>query len=287
MNHSLEESYIPTNGIRLHVIRSGPVDGPPVILLHGFPEFWRGWINQIEPLAQAGYRVIVPDQRGYNLSAVPPQVKSYRISELSKDIVGLMDSRDIKSCFLVGHDWGAAVAWNVALTFPQRVAKLGILNVPHPAVMMNFLKKNPRQMLKSWYIAFFKIPYLPDWLIKRKNFAVAIRSLQQSSRVGTFSASDILEYQKAWRNSNGMTGMINWYRALLRFPTQLPDDIHLHMPVRILWGKRDRFLSYQMAAASAQLCDQVEVTLFENASHWVQHEESLAVSQSLIQFFNQ
>jgi len=285
MTISHEEIFIDTNGIRLYGIQAGPLDGPLVVLLHGFPEFWYGWRRQIEPLARAGFRVVAPDQRGYNLSERPDEVKAYRIEELSKDVIGLLEGLGRQDCFLAGHDWGAAVAWSVALTFPKRVKKLAILNVPHPAVMLDFLKKNPRQMLKSWYIGFFQIPGLVDWLVKRNNYAQAAATLRSTSRSGTFSEEDIATYKKAWNNSDGLTGMINWYRALARYRQATPKDYHLHMPVRILWGKQDAFLSYEMADASASLCDQVEVTLFENATHWVQHEEADAVSKSLIDFF--
>ncbi|MBN2147924.1 MAG: alpha/beta hydrolase [Anaerolineales bacterium] len=285
MNEQIELTFITTNGIRLHVAQAGPQDGPLVVLLHGFPEFWYGWRRQITPLAQAGYRVIAPDQRGYNLSEVPKGVEAYRIAELVDDIAGLLDALGRQDCCLVGHDWGAAVAWNVALTYPERVQKLAILNVPHPAVMLDFLKRNPRQMLKSWYIAFFQIPGLADWLVRQNDFHQAAGSLRGSSQPGTFSDEDIAEYKKAWKNSAGLTGMINWYRALARYRPSMPEDNRLHMPVRILWGKRDAFLSHEMAGLSAQLCDQAELTLFEHATHWVQHEEAEAVAKALIDFF--
>lgn len=285
MDIHLEESYLQTNGIRLHVIQAGPLDGPLVVLLHGFPEFWRGWLKQIEPLAEAGYRVVVPDQRGYNLSDVPGSVRAYSLDELGKDVIGLLDGLGRKDCCLVGHDWGAVVAWYVALTYPERIKKLAILNVPHPVTMSRFLRNNPRQMLKSWYIGFFQIPGLADWLVSLNDYRRGARSLQFTSRSGTFGDDDIAEYKKAWKNSGGLTGMINWYRALFRYPPARFKDIRLHMPVRILWGKQDAFLSHELAAASAELCDQVEVTLFEKASHWVQHEEPEAVSEALVKFF--
>ncbi len=285
MTISLEESFINTNGIQLHTVQAGPQNGPLVILLHGFPEFWRSWQAQIEPLAQAGFRVVVPDQRGYNLSDVPKEVRAYRLDELGKDIIGLLDALGQKDCCLAGHDWGAVVAWWIGMNYPGRVRKLAILNVPHPAVMARNLSRNPRQMVKSWYIAFFQIPGLADWMVRRNNYAQAAASLQSTSRRGTFSDADIAAYKQAWQNSGGLTGMINWYRALARFRPPAISDIHLHMPVRILWGKRDAFLSFEMAEASAKLCDRAEVTLFEKATHWVQHEEAAAVSQALIDFF--
>lgn len=281
----MENTYIPTNGVCLHVVQDGPPDGPLVLLLHGFPEFWRGWSKQIPALARAGLRVAVPDQRGYNLSEVPKAVSAYRMEELARDVIGLADALGQEKFYLAGHDWGAAVAWATALTYPQRVQKLAILNVPHPKVMLDFLRRNPRQMLKSWYIGFFQIPGLAEWLVSRNDYAQGARALRGSSRSGTFSEADIAEYKQAWKNAGGMTGMINWYRALARYRPDMPADLRLHMPVRILWGKQDAFLSHEMAQASAAYCDQVEVTLFEQATHWVQHEEGEAVGRALVEFF--
>ena len=284
MSIELEETFVHTNGIRLHVVQAGPRDGQPVVLLHGFPEFWRGWYRQVEPLAAAGWRVIMPDQRGYNLSDVPKGGKPYRLDELGKDIVGLLDALGYKDCCLAGHDWGAVVSWYVALTCPERVRKLAIHNVPHPVVMNRFIRRNPRQMLKSWYIGFFQIPGLADWLVSLNDYQQAAAALVGSSRPGTFGSDAMAEYKQAWKNSKGLTGMINWYRALLRYPPARFQDIRLHMPVLVQWGKRDAFLSHEMAEASVQLCDQGELILYEKATHWLQHEEAERVSEALINF---
>ncbi len=279
-----DESYIQTNGIKLHVVTAGPENGTPVILLHGFPEFWAGWRHQIPALAEAGFRVIVPDQRGYNLSDAPKGVRAYALSELGKDIIGLLDHYGIEKVRLVGHDWGAVVAWSVALTYPERIERLGILNVPHPGVMLRFLAKSPRQMLKSWYIGFFQIPGLADWLLKRDNFAFAVKMLLGSSKKGTFSRADLEEYKKAYANSGGLTGMINWYRALFRFRAHTPGGLRLKMPVLMLWGRQDIALSAEMAEQSIQLCDNGQLIFYENATHWVQHDEAQAVNRELIKF---
>jgi pimeloyl-ACP methyl ester carboxylesterase len=281
---ALEENFIVTNGVRLHVIQAGPANGTPVVMLHGFPEFWRGWCKQIPPLAAAGYRVVVPDQRGYNLSDAPKEVSAYRIDELVRDVVNLLDALERADCYLVGHDWGAAVAWAMAIAYPERVKKVVILNVPHPAVMLDFLRKRPSQMLKSWYIGFFQIPGLAERLLRLNNYAWATRALTGSSRPGTFSDEDLIEYKQAWKNSGGFIGMINWYRAMVRNRQRIPRHLRLQMPVRILWGKRDRFLSYEMAEASADFCDRAEVTLFDDATHWVQHEEPEAMNKALLDF---
>lgn len=281
----LEHIFIETNGIKLHVVLAGPADGEPLLLLHGFPEYWGGWKRQIPALAQAGFRVIVPDQRGYGQSDAPRSVAAYALTELAKDIVGLMDALGYEKVYLAGHDWGAAVAWAVAIAYPQRVRKLAILNVPHPAVMMDFIRKSPRQMLKSWYIAFFQIPGLADWLLARDDFALTARLLIGSGQKGTFNRSELEEYKQAWRASGGLSGMINWYRALARKRPALPGRPSLEMPVLILWGKKDVALSAEMAEASLKFCSDGRLVYFDHATHWVQHDEAEAVSAHLATFF--
>ena len=281
-----EETWIATNGVRLHTILAGPPQGPLVILLHGFPEFWRGWIHQIGPLAQAGFRVAVPDQRGYNLSDVPRGVEAYRLETLTADICGLADALGRREFMLAGHDWGALVAWSTALTVPGRVRRLAILNVPHPAVMSSFLRKDPRQMLKSWYIAFFQIPLLAEWLLERREFGGALAMLRASGKAGTFTSQDLEAARQAYRNSGGLRGMIHWYRALARYRPTVSGNLRLRMPVRILWGKQDSALRFEMAQASLEYCDDGRLTLYEQATHWVQHDEAQAVHEELIRFFS-
>src|SRR5678816_160921 len=145
-----EEAYLETNGIRLHTVLAGPKSGVPVILLHGFPEHWRCWIHQIPVLAAAGFRVIVPDQRGYNLSDKPQGIKSYRVDGLVKDILGLIDALEYQKVNLVGHDWGAIVSWMLAYEHPERLQRLGILNVPHPLVIHRFVRRDFEQIRRSW-----------------------------------------------------------------------------------------------------------------------------------------
>src|SRR5882672_7887659 len=183
--NSLETLAFQNGEIGLHAVAAGPKDGAVVVLLHGFPEFWYGWRKLIEPLAAAGFRVIVPDQRGYNLSSKPAGSASYALSELVSDVIAIADQLGQKKIFLVGHDWGAAVAWSAALLHPQRVAKLVVLNVPHPSVMRKFMKTRLRQVLRSWYIFFFQLPWLPETLLSAFHFRVGSRSLLRSSRVPT------------------------------------------------------------------------------------------------------
>jgi len=254
------------------------------MLLHGFPEFWYGWHRQIEPLAAAGFRVIVPDQRGYNLSSKPAGVAAYALTDLVSDVIAIADQLGQEKISIAGHDWGAAVAWGVALLHPQRIAKLAVLNVPHPSVMRRFLSTRPRQVLRSWYMFFFQLPWLPEALFSAFNYRIGARALLRSSRLGTFSDEDLAQYRAAWSQTRAVTAMVNWYRALFRTRAKFPDKI-VRVPTRILWGERDAFLLTEMAHESLRYCANADLLTFANASHWLQHEEPARVSELLIDFF--
>lgn len=277
--------FFENSGQRIHAITGGPKDGPVVVLLHGFPEFWYGWHRQIEPLAAAGFRVVVPDQRGYNLSSKPTGVAAYALTELASDVIAIADQLGREKIFLAGHDWGAAVAWAAALLHPQRIAKLAVLNVPHPSVMRKFLSTHPRQLLRSWYMFFFQLPWLPEALFSTFNFRFGERALLRSSRPGTFPSEDLAQYRAAWSQPRALTGMINWYRALFRARVKFSDKT-VRVPTRILWGERDAFLLPEMARESLRYCTNAELFTFANASHWLQHEEPARVSELLIDFFH-
>ena len=276
MTYQLEHHTVPTGlyggkPVNLHVVQAGPVDGPLLILLHGFPEFWYGWQHQIIPLAERGFRVWAPDQRGYNLSDKPAGVAAYTLDTLAADVVALIDAAGRQKAVVVGHDWGAAVAWWVAATQPTRVARLVVLNVPHPAVMKRFALRQPGQMLRSWYIGFFQLPWLPETLARLGNYSFLSRTLHSSSRPGTFSDNDLRWYRLAW--SGALPTMVHWYRAALRYPPARNTAIRITVPTLLIWGTQDRFLGRDMAQPSIDLCDTGRLIFFENATHWVQHEE--------------
>jgi epoxide hydrolase 4 len=281
----LETIAFQNGSVTLNAVAAGPKNGPIVLLLHGFPEFWYGWHKQIDPLAAAGFRVIVPDQRGYNKSSKPSGVRSYALTELVSDVIAIADQLGQERIFLAGHDWGAAVAWGVALLQPNRVAKLAILNVPHPSVMRRYLMKNRRQLRKSWYMFFFQLPYLPEAFLSASNFRRGVASLAGSSRPGTFSEDDLAQYRAAWSQPGALTAMIHWYRAAFRYRATFPDRT-VRVPTRILWGMRDRFLMAEMAQESLRYCTQAELIPFPDATHWIQHEEPARVSQILVDFFS-
>jgi len=172
---------------------------------------WFGWEAQIGPLAEAGLQVIAPDQRGYNLSDKPDGVSSYKMGTLVEDILGLADAFGYNSFHLAGHDFGAMVGWNLAMRYPERLKRLAIANVPHPAVMQNYLRTHPSQMLKSWYAFFFQLPSLPERVLKTNNWQFLISAMPDN-----LSKKERDRYREAWAQPKAMTSMINWYRAVMR-----------------------------------------------------------------------
>jgi pimeloyl-ACP methyl ester carboxylesterase len=282
---NLEHVFLPTNDIRLHVVQSGSRYGSLVILLHGFPEFWYGWRRQIQPLADAGLRVWAPDQRGYNLSDKPRGIGAYRLDELAKDVVGLIDAAGVDQCYLAGHDWGAAVAWWVALRYPERLHKLAILNVPHPAVMMHNLMSSLRQLRRSWYMFFFQVPSLTEAILRNNDCEQLVRMLMTGSKPGSFNPEDIDKYRQAWWRKEAITSMLNWYRAAIQMPPPISGDLRIRVPTLMLWGAQDIALGREMAQPSLDLCDEGKLVFFESSSHWVQHDASEAVNKYLADFF--
>lgn len=283
-NFKLEETFITTNGIRLHTVMAGPQSGIPVILLHGFPDNWRGWLKQIPALVEAGCRVIVPDQRGYNLSDKPKGVKSYEVYMLVEDTIGLIDALEYEKVNLVGHDWGAAVAWVLANKYPERLHRLSIMNVPHPAVMRRFLMRDLEQIRRSWYVFFFQLPWLPEAGMRADNWRGAERALRGSGKVHTFTNEDIEKYKEAWSQPGAMTAMINWYRAVIRFQPAVPKDPRIKVPTLMMWGMKDFALSHRMARPSMDYVDKGNLIFFPEATHWVQRDAAEEVNHYLIDF---
>ena len=287
----MQSQFVRTNNINLHVVTDGPENGPSVVLLHGFPEFHYGWRKQIPALVNAGFRVIVPDQRGYNLSDKPKKVSAYGVNILAQDILGLLDHFGIQKARVAGHDWGAAVAWTLALNHPERLEKLAILNVPHPDVMTRFVLNNSAQRRKSWYVFFFQIPLYVEWILRLRNYSYLERALTRSGRKHSFTQADVFEYKKAWTQKGALTGMLNWYRAAVRsgmryvFRRGKIPARRVRVPTLMLWGRRDIALSVDMLQPSIELCDQGRFVLFDKATHWVQHDAPHEVNRQLIEFF--
>lgn len=280
---NVETLRLSTNGIALNAVASGPSDGPLVILLHGFPEFWYGWRHQIEPLASAGLRVVALDQRGYGLSDKPAGRQSYLLDTLADDVLGVADALDRKRFRLAGHDWGGIVTWHLAGRDPGRIERAAVLNAPHPATVWRHVATHPDQLARSSYVAFFQLPLLPEWALGAAGFASMRRALATTARPGSFTEDDLARYQDAWAQPGALTAMLNWYRALpLQTPPGAPGRIRV--PVRVVWGDRDPFLNAGLAEAGLALCDHGEVFHLADATHWVQHDEAERVARLLVEF---
>jgi epoxide hydrolase 4 len=267
--------------LSLHVAEAGPEAGPPVILLHGFPEFWYGWRRQIGPLSEAGFRVVVPDQRGYGLSDRPQGVAAYHLDRLAADVVALADACGFQRVRLVGHDWGGLVAWWTASHHPDRVERLAILNAPHPGIVGAYMRQHPGQWLRSLYVGLFQIPGLPERLLTADRGRALRRGLTSSSRPGAFTAADLERYQESWLRPGAMTAMLNWYRALVRLPRA--EAPRVRVPVLILWGRRDAALQAGLAQTSLAFCDDGRLHWYE-AGHWLALDETAAVNAELRRF---
>jgi epoxide hydrolase 4 len=271
------------NGVTLNVAEAGPETGPLVILLHGFPEFWYGWRHQIDALVAAGFRVLVPDQRGYNLSDRPPGVASYHLDRLAADIVGLADALDRRRFAVVGHDWGGAVGWWLAARHGERIERLVALSAPHPAAWLRGMRDIPRQRRMSWYVAAFRIPWLPEFLLRQRRFKALADALCGTARADACTEADLDAYRAAWAMPGALTGMVNWYRALSRKDIDPDHPARVTVPTLILWGTRDKYGVRELAEVSVHLCDHGSI-VYLDATHWVQHDEPERVSELLIDF---
>ena len=278
----IRERVVEADGVPLHCLEAGPADGPLVILLHGFPEHAGAWRRQMDALAAAGYRVVAPDGRGYGRSGKPDGIAAYRVSRLAADVVAVASACGAASVGLVGHDWGGIVAWWLAARHPERVRRLAILNAPHPDTRWSVLRRHPAQGLRSWYVAFFQLPGLPERLLAAGGFAALRRALVRTSRPGTFTSAEMAAYRAAWAQPGAIAGMLAWYRALVRRPPAPAGRVRV--PTLILWGRQDTALLPAFATASAALADDVRLRWFDTAGHWLQHEEPDAVSAELLAF---
>jgi len=271
---------VETNDATLHVVEAGPEDGKLLVLLHGFPEFWYGWHEAIAPLANAGYRVVVPDQRGYNCSENPPAVSDYRIDELARDVVGLIDAYDRETAAVAGHDWGAAVAWWLALHHEARLSELVAVNVPHPSVFERALRRSWDQRLKSWYVLAFQLPKLPEAVASAGNWRLATNALRDTSAPGTFTDEDLRRYRRAWDRDGAFEAMVNWYRAIVRDRPE-PARTEVTVPTLVIWGAQDQFLARRLAGESVDRCAEGRLLTIDEATHWVVHEHPHRVAEAI------
>lgn len=273
-----------TNGIRMHYVTQGT--GPLVVLLHGFPEFWYSWRHQIPFLAQHGYTVVAPDLRGYNDTDKPRT--GYDVSTLLRDIVGLIKGLGQEKAIIVGHDWGGALAWSFALRYPQLTERLVVLNAPHPQALTRELR-TPSQLRKSWYIFFFQIPWLPEFVLSRQHAAPIGKMLYASAvQKAAFPPDALAQYRDAMSKPGALRASINYYRAVFRalLSTRSGTGARttISAPTLLIWGDQDIALGSALTRGLEQWVPDLRVRHLSDSGHWVQQEQPEAVNALLLEF---
>ena len=278
--------YRQVNGIRLHCMEAGPADGTAVLLLHGFPEFWFSWRQQIPALAAAGFHVIAPDLRGYNLSDKPKRIRDYRVEAVTGDVLALIDSLPSRRAAVVGHDWGGVIAWAAAMWGGSQVEKLAVLNAPHPLAYLRELRRSS-QLLRSWYTLFFQLPWLPEAVIRRDDYAMARRLYRQGpARLSLNPDEDIETYIRALAQPGALMSAINFYRAAMRggVPSLVRSPRPITIPTLLIWGDRDPYLVRSLTEGLAKWVTDLRVHHLPQATHWVQHDDPVRVNELLLGF---
>ncbi|MCH2656709.1 MAG: alpha/beta hydrolase [Dehalococcoidia bacterium] len=276
----LEHNYATINGIRVHYVEAG--SGELVILLHGFPDCWYSWRHQIKALSTQ-YHVIAPDLRGYNET---DNTGPFDIETLREDVIQLINHLGSKRAHIIGHDWGGAIAWSLAISNPEVVQTLGICNIPHPA---NFFKglRTFTQLKRSWYIFFFQIPLLPERLLARNNYQGFARLM---SRIKPNTDEDVKFYVNSWKKY-GLSGGINWYRAMARNivkgKTSLTRNLNSSMQVvartTMIWGEKDFALGKELTFDTDQYVPDLAIFYLPDNGHFVQQEAPETVNKLLLE----
>ena len=274
---------IDVGDVDLFVVSAGPPNGPPVVLLHGFPEFWYAWKDAIAPLNRAGFRVIIPDQRGYGDSDKPRDVESYDVDRLGDDIAGLITALGYESALVVAQDWGGAVAWNLAIRHPERVLKLAVIDTSHPDAR---LRSGAKQDSISWYRTFFQTPLLPEESSRWGNWALQSKMLRDTAAPGAFPDEKLDLYRSAWDRDGAYGSMVNWYRAAFRRGPGDGKDARVALPVLLMLTAHDAFIPADMTRASLSLLDDGRLIELGTGTHWVMQEEPERIAKVLAEFFS-
>ncbi|WP_256685802.1 alpha/beta fold hydrolase [Halococcus qingdaonensis] len=279
------------DSIVLHYVEAGDPDDPLVVLLHGFPEFWYAWRNQIDSLAAAGFHVVAPDLRGYNRSEKPPGVDSYRLKRLVDDVVELVDHFEAERANVVGHDWGGVIAWEFGHRRPDRLDRLVVLNAPHPEALERELR-SPTQLARSWYALFFQLPRVPEAILKRTDGWLGELLRTAPANSAAFDESAIERYEHAIARPGALTAAIDYYRAFGRSQLRrwfgLTDSSGRHPTIEaetlVIWGEQDSALGTELLDGLDRWVPDARIERLPDASHWVQNDAPEPVTDLLEEF---
>jgi pimeloyl-ACP methyl ester carboxylesterase len=275
-NASIRTEFIEAGGRRFEVHTCGdPASEKLALLLHGFPEHAISWRHQLPMLARLGYRVWAPNQRGYGRSFRPPRVADYSMSHLVDDVCELIDASGAKSVTLFGHDWGGAVAWATALTHARPLDRLVVMNLPHPRRFAETLASSSRQRRRSWYVLFFQIPRLPEWLLGRNRAQLIASAFRNATDEPANFPEDVIEiYRENALQPGALTAMINWYRAAVRARKdrdRFLGEGALDTPTLMVWGENDQALGKELTYGTEELVSDFTLRYLPT-SHWVNQE---------------
>jgi pimeloyl-ACP methyl ester carboxylesterase len=282
----IQHETVEANGLRFHCARAGT--GPLMLFLHGFPEFWGMWQPMLEHFGARGWCAVAPDLRGYNLSEKPAAVEAYRQKHLMADVLALAAHYTKDKFVLVAHDWGGAVAWGVAITQPQRLSRLVMLNSPHPYVFWRELCESPAQQKASAYMNFFRLPKA-ERVLSENGYA---RLLQWFPDADAAWKKSLVE---AWSQPGALTGGLNYYRASPLYPPTdtdsgpkkfqfKPGDFMVRVPTLVLWGERDPALLLGCIDGLEQVVPDLKLVRVPEATHWIARERTDLVNREIEAF---
>jgi pimeloyl-ACP methyl ester carboxylesterase len=284
----LEHHYAEVNGVRLHYVRSG--SGPLILFLHGFPEFWYAWKHQLAEFGK-DHLAVAPDMRGYNLSSKPEGLDQYQMGVLVEDIRALAEHLGAKKFVLVAHDWGGAVAWAFAMTHPECLEKLIIVNAPHAGVFARELRDNPAQRKASEYMLFFRGDQAEAHL-SANNCSALVKAVMGG---GAFTEEDKQAYIEAWSQPGALTGGLNYYRAMKAGPPAPgestknrmaidPARLMVKVPTLVIWGEKDTALLPGNLDGLDQFVPHLTIRRIPEGTHWVVHEKPDEVNRHIRAF---
>ena len=285
MTWSVERRFVKANRMTFEVFQAG--EGERLALcLHGFPEHAYSWRHQVPLLEAMGYRVWAPNLRGYGNSSRPLRVKDYAIEHLMDDVAALIDASGCRETVLIGHDWGAVIAWLFAIRKQRPLERLVIMNVPHPALMEAAVRSNREQMARSWYVLFFQIPALPELLMKLRGLDNIGEMFRRSSEhAEVFTDEDVKVFAENVSHPGALTAMINYYRAVVRgggakrqralgYPV-------IEVPTLVIWGEEDIALTKATTVGTEEYVRELTLRYVPGASHWVQQDVPQTVNEIL------
>jgi pimeloyl-ACP methyl ester carboxylesterase len=279
---TLHYEFIEAGGQRFEVATAGDPASPKLaLLLHGFPECAFSWREQMRFLAERGYRVWAPNQRGYGNSPMPRGVKSYAVDLLVNDAANLIDASGANQVHLAGHDWGALVAWEFAMRRARPIERLAIFNVPHPAIFREQIRTNKAQRRRSLYVLFFQLPWLPEFMLRRKNGAMIDQAFRGMAVDKSRFSDDVLAvYRANALRPGGATAMINWYRAAgRRFGDVNAPAPVIEVPTLMVWGEEDTALGKELTLGTDRYVKDLTLRYLPRVSHWVQQEAPERVNE--------